>query len=67
MNQLEGIEKRDGRDEIEAIGTDNKELDINKSRREARIEEAKENEVRFRMKKENTKDSLSRQKFEDGK
>lgn len=67
MNQLEGIEKRDGRDEIEAIGTDNKELDINKSRRETRIEEAKENEVRFRMKKENIKDSLSRQKFEDGK
>lgn len=67
MNQLEGIEKRDGRDEIEAIGTDNKELDINKSRRETSIEEAKENEVRFRMKKENTKDSLSRQKFEDGK
>lgn len=67
MNQLEGIEKRDGRDEIEAIWTDNKELDINKSWRETRIEEAKENELRFRMKKENTKDSLSRQKFEDGK
>lgn len=35
VNQLEGIEG-DGRDEIEAIETDNKELDVNKSLIETR-------------------------------
>lgn len=48
MNQLEGIEG-DGRDEIEAIETDNKELDVNKSLIETRGGVGKENEICFRM------------------
>ena len=31
MNQIEGIKEGDGRDVIEAMETDNKELDINES------------------------------------